>query len=67
MSIILCAPLVHTDLVAEQKGWTLHSEEGEVRDKVCEFADAPASSNSEAWRHFFLSRSEVTDGEKTVV
>lgn len=44
-----------------------------MSDKVCELADAPASFNSEAWRHFgFLrSRSEegeqLTDREKTVL
>lgn len=62
-----------TDLLAEQKRWTLQSEEGEVSDKVCESADAPASFSSEAWRHFgfLLPRSEeggkVTDREKTVL
>lgn len=44
--IILCAPLVHTDLVVQQKRRML------LRDTFCETAYASASCKSETWAHF---------------
>lgn len=44
--IILCAPLIHTDLVVQRK-WRML-----LRNKFCETAYASVSCKSEAWGHF---------------